>query len=266
MTEGRTRYRVCAHVLPRCVLAALVLSVAVPVFAQSVLEDQPYLSGSGSDYKRAVRFRGIDTDVTYYDPLEPLPPLTTDARPDHPVPRETPDNPPPQGAPDRAVPDSGGGDWSSIPAVVIAVAAAVLLGLAYLVYRHGGGLGVSLKREVANPRRQHGGMQAEDELPEEAVPGSLDEVLRIGDRQRALILLARSALARVLDAHGVLLQRSWTARDALRHIPAGQDHMAALRMLILASERVHFGGRTVSEGEFDEIVAQVRPLFGASGA
>lgn len=251
----------CGRILPLCLVTVLCLSVAQPLFAQplfaqSVLDDRPHVSHSGSDYQRAVRFRGIDTDATYYDPLEPLPPLKVDERLGRPATQDGPDGTPRGEA---------AADWTAERGVIAAVAAAILFALAYLVLRHGGSLAVSLKREAANPARTSGAARAQGGLPDEAVPDSLEEVLRIGDRQRALIVLARSALARVLGAHGVLLQKSWTARDALRHIPAGQEHVAGLRRLILASERVHFGGRTVSEGEFDEIVAEVRPLFGASG-
>lgn len=230
-----------------------VLFVAVSLFAsQLVAQETARLSrdvtAAGSDYLRAVRFRGIDTDVAYYDPLAPAPPLDTSEKPE------------------RRPAERTRREWDGTRAVVIAVAVTILAALAFLLIRFGGGISISLRRETANPGRSGGGARVADVIEEEAVPGGLEAVLRIKDRRRALILLARSALARVLDAHGVLLQRSWTARDALRHIPEGQDHLDALRSLILASERVHFGGRDVTESEFDALLARVRPLFGTSGA
>lgn len=226
---------------------AVSLLAASPV-AQELAGDRGELTESGSDYLRALRFRGIDTDVAYYDPFAPAPSLDTSAQPEKP--------------PQRGKPV----EWSNTRITAVAVTAAILAVLAYVLFRFGGNISLSLRPQTANPGRSRGRNEAGPTPETVAVPDNLDAVLRIADRRRAVVLLAQSALAKVLSLHGVLVQKSWTARDALRHVPNDQDHIDALRTLILASERVHFGGRDVSESEFDALVARIRPLFGASGA
>ena len=73
--------------------------------------------------------------------------------------------------------------------------------------------------------------------------------------------LSHHLIAKVITAQGVLLQRSWTARDAMRRIPRDFDHREALQNLVLDSERVQFGGRDVSEDEFRAHVDALRPLY-----
>ena len=230
------------------ILIVAVLFFASGVAAQEAVQPNPQMTASGSAYLKALRLRGIDTEAVYYDPLGPVPPLEASEQPEPP-------------AEEPMV-----GDWGAPRIVLVAVTASILAALAYLLVRYGGGISVSLRQEVANPGRSRRRVHARDATEGEPVPGTLDALLRIEDRRRAVMLLAQSALLRVLGAHGVLPQRSWTARDALRHIPDGQAHLDALRALVLASERVHFGGRDVSEGEFDALVEEIRPLFGATGS
>ncbi|MCW2309420.1 DUF4129 domain-containing protein [Rhodobium gokarnense] len=231
---------------------ALILFVAVvlhasAVVAQEVVQPSREITESGSAYLKSLRLRGIDTDAVYYDPFGPRPPLETSQQPEPPSKEWT------------------AGDWSAPRIIVVVVTASILAALGYLLARYGGGISVSLRQEAANPGRSRRRARGGEESEAEPVPGTLEALLRIADRRRAVMLLAQSALLRVLGAHGVLPQRSWTARDALSHIPAGQAHLDALRALVFASERVHFGGRDVSEGEFDALVEDIRPLFGATG-
>ena len=219
------------RVIPLLVAVFAVSLFATELLAQEVVRQRQH-SEAGSEYLRSVRFRGINTDVVYYDPLAPAPSLDTSERP---VRR-------PQNQTDS--------DWSGSRTVTIAVTAVVLTALAFLFFRYGGGISISLRHASENPHRPSRGTHAAGVLETERLPDSLDAVVQIKDRRRALVLLAQAALSRVLDAHGVLLQRSWTARDALRHIPREQDHLDVLRSLVHASERAHFGGRDVSEGEF----------------
>ena len=62
------------------------------------------------------------------------------------------------------------------------------------------------------------------------------------------------------------MQQSWTLRDALRRLPGGQAHLAALRDLVALSERVQFGDRDVSEEEFAAHVAAIDPLLRGTSA
>ncbi|MBB4303992.1 hypothetical protein GGD81_003047 [Rhodobium orientis] len=229
------------------ILFVAVLFFASGVAAQEVVQPRRQVTESGSAYLKALRFRGVDTEAVYYDPLGPIPPLDASRQPEPPA------------------EDWTDVEWGTPRIVTVVVTASILAALAYLLVRYGGGISVSLRQEMANPGRSRRRVRASDATEGEPVPGTLDALLRIEDRRRAVMLLAQSALLRVLGAHGVLPQRSWTARDALRHIPAGQAHLDALRALVLASERVHFGGRDVSEGEFDALVEEIRPLFGATG-
>ena len=93
------------------------------------------------------------------------------------------------------------------------------------------------------------------------VPDNLDAIARIEDRRLALVTLAQSALICAVRENGLLLQRSWTARDAMRRLPQDMSHRHALRDLVTAGERVLFGGRDVSEADFQDHVDQIRPLF-----
>ena len=99
-----------------------------------------------------------------------------------------------------------------------------------------------------------------------AGPANLQAILRMTDRREALVALSQFLLNRVVAAQGVLLQRSWTARDAMRRVPRDFDHRAALYDLVLASERVHFGGRDVTEEEFRAHLDRLRPLYSGGAA
>ena len=83
------------------------------------------------------------------------------------------------------------------------------------------------------------------------------------DRREALIALSRLVLNRVIEAQGILVQRSWTARDALRRVPREFAQRDALQALIRDSERVQFGGRDISEDEFKAHVENTRGLASA---
>ena len=214
--------------------------------AQTATENPLVIEEHGAAYLRAIRLSGIDADVAYFDPTRPPPPLETS---------QEPKAPPEQR--ERRV-------WSGnieLPALLIS--AAVLLAIVYVFVRFGGGISVSLggtgnaKRGRKDQGRKTGPLAT-------AAPGSLNDILRIRDRREALIRLAQTALMAAVSANGVLIQRSWTARDALRHLPKNQSHIDALRNLVHASERVHFGGRDISEDEFLTHVEDIRPLL--SGA
>lgn len=214
--------------------------------AQQSSETPLEIGESGRAYLQAIRLRGIDADVAYFDPSGPPPPMETGQEPKAPVER-----------PDRKT------EWSlgSIDIAALVVSAAVLLAIAYVFARFGGSISVSLGRDAGNTARARGGAARSSGALSTAAPSSLASILRLQDRREALVQLAQSALAAAVSANGVLLQRSWTAREALRHLPAEQSHMSALRSLVHASERVHFGGRDVSEEEFQSHVDNIRPLL-----
>ena len=197
------------------------------------------LGDSGEAYLKALRLRRIDTDVRYFDPTRPAPDLETEVAPPK--------------------PDSDDGNRNGARLQLGIPAALVLLAVLFLFLRYGGGLSVSLGREGDNARRgKRAGAVA---APADAAPSSLTAILAMADRRAALVTLAGTALSRAVDAHGLLFQSSWTGRDVLRHLPRTTTQWDDLRTLVLASERVHFGGRDVSEEEFRAHVTRIRPLF-----
>ncbi|MEO0783511.1 MAG: DUF4129 domain-containing protein [Pseudomonadota bacterium] len=228
-----------AKILLWTALAAL---CSLPAGAQVRVEDGTEMTPSAEAYLEALRFRGIDAEVAYFDPSRPPPDLDT---------KETPD---PNGFDVDVNLDRDQGTL-----IINAVSLAVLLGIAYLFLRFGGRFSVSLRadrdagREVAAVKREGSALAT--------VPDNLDAIARIEDRRLALVTMAQSALIRALRENGLLLQRSWTARDAMRRLPQDMSHRHALRDLVSAGERVLFGGRDVSEADFQDHLDQIRPLF-----
>jgi hypothetical protein len=228
-------------------LACLVLCFSLSALAAKAqdgaaqpLEIQP----SGEAYLNSLGYRGIDTDVGYFDPTGVLPALDT---------QQEPAKPP-------KVDDVDTDISATARFMTVTLSAAVLIGVLLLFLKFGGGLTLSLDGDVQNParsRRQRGAQSLSDIGP----PADLQAILRTADRRRALVMLVQAALARTVTANGVLLQPSWTMRDTLRHIPKGQAHLDALRSLVMAGERVLFGNRDVTEEEFQAHVATVRPLM-----
>lgn len=201
------------------------------------------LSDSGRDYLKSLRFRGIDPTVAYYDPTRPPPPLETSARPN-----------------ERRSSEPGAGREIDIPSVI--TSAIIILIAIYLFVAYGGRFGLSLAKAVSNPIRDGDGAEV---LPESAfgqtLSRSLRDIVANPDRRAALVALAQHALARVVTKNGLRIQKSWTVRDALHRLPVDQSHMPQLRALVFAAERVHFGGRDVSEEEFNAHLAATRPLL-----
>lgn len=236
------------------VLISLFAHVATTSAQETAKEPQVLpveISETGKDYLRSIRLRNINPDVTYYSPSDPPPELDTTQQPEERRSQTT----------ERTQSTSLEGRW-----VVGLFAGALLLLVAFMFVRFGGGMAISFKRDAHNPGRDSANRKGHGHAPVWAEKlSSLDEILRMQDRRRALVLLAQKALATTVAANGVLMQRSWTARDALAHIPEKQSHLDALRALVLSSERVQFGGRDVTEDEFSAHLAGCRQLLG-SGA
>ena len=200
---------------------------------------------NGTAYLDAIRFRGIETEVGYYDPTRAAPKL------------ETRQNPPPPPKPGGEItPES----LTTGRIVLIVLAGALLIGLGILIFRTSGGFTLSLGQDAQNPARPRRTTLTGAFAPT-GTPADLAAILAMSDRKQALVLLAQAALARTVTANGVLLQPSWTLRDALRRVPPTQAHLAALRGLVMTGEGVLFGDRNVTEGEFQARLAEVRPLM-----
>jgi hypothetical protein len=218
------------------IVLALVCASVIPSGLPA--QDQEYFRNgpSGSAYLDSVRYRGIETQVKFADPA---------VRATFPETAETE-------LPGKQV-------LVDLDTVSVAVTAAVLIGLAALVWLASGSFSLSFQAEAANAARQR-----PDRLGRtfnDGRPVDLKTILAMADRQRALVLLAQAALARTVSANGILVQPSWTMRDMLSHIPKGQAHFDALRSLAMAGERVLFGNGSVSEAEFQERLSAIRPLL-----
>ncbi|MEL6688849.1 MAG: DUF4129 domain-containing protein [Pseudomonadota bacterium] len=233
--------RVCVLVRA-CLLWVL---VATGSAAQEAPLDGIEIRESGEAYAASIRFRGINTSVGYFDPTRPAPPLETNE-----TPRQQPDI---DG--DRVFEAAG-----NVRITFIIVCAAILLFLTYIIVSYGGRFGVSFARDPEDGS-QEGVAVRKGSMRQNAEPVGLEAILRMPDKKEALVALCKSLLARSVAAQGVLFQRSWTDRDALRRVPADLPHRDALHALVLASERVQFGGRDVTEGEFREYLESVRPLW-----
>lgn len=233
----------------RCFLAAVVFATVAPLPGAAQEEgpapaEAPTAIGpSGEAYLRALSLRRIDTDVRYYDPTRPAPALETRAEPE---------------AEDR---DARGEPSNRVRFQIGLPTLLVLIGVVALFWRFGGGFTVSLGREGANAQRGAGPRFAHD--TPEAAPSTLRAILSIADRRDALLSLTATALNRAIAGQGLLFQKSWTGRDVLRNLPAETPLRDELRTLVFASERVHFGGHDVSEAEFRDHVARIRPLIEA---
>lgn len=201
------------------------------------------LGESGADYLGALRFKGLDTDVRYFDPTRPAPPLETNAAPE-PV--------------ERLKSDEFHLSLDGSERIAAIVLLAVLL-LIILLSLGRIGTAVSFRRETKDAARASEA-STDGNLAEERLP-DLDAILRLADRREALVRLAQLALTRCLNAQGVLFQRSWTQREALRKLPVGQPHLNELKALVLDSERVNFGHRSVGDGELEGHVDRMRPLL-----
>ncbi len=214
--------------------------------AQQSSETAVEIGESGEAYLQAIKFRGIDSDVVYFDPSSPPPPMEIGQEP--------------EALPAQSDQD---GEWSpgSVDINAFLISAALLLAIIYVFARYGGSISVSLSQNAGNAARSHDRANRSCGTLPDAGPSSLVSILRLQDRREALIQLTQAALIAAVSADGVLLQRSWTAREALKHLPGEHRYMSALRNLVHASERVHFGGRDVSEEEFQSHVEDIRPLL-----
>ncbi|MEL7114730.1 MAG: DUF4129 domain-containing protein, partial [Pseudomonadota bacterium] len=221
--------------------------------AQEASLEELSIGASGEAYLRSIRFRGIDSDVAYFDPSRPAPDLTTS---------ETPGaEPEGRDAADGLVEVTP----RSTQIITIVITGLVMAVVVYLFVKFGGAGSISFGRSPENAARAQHQHAARTE-DGSGTPANLQAILRMSDRSEALVALSKYLLAHVIAAQGVLLQRSWTARDAMRRVPRDFSHRDALYRLVLASERVQFGGRHISEDEFSDHLAEVKPLFSGAKA
>lgn len=213
------------------------------VMAQEPVAQKLEIGPSGQAYLEALGFRRIDTDVGYYDPTGAVPTLDTG----QPLPKEG-------GEGATAL------EWTGSNALVTVLTVVILFGIVLVVSQVSGGFALSFSGEAENAARA-GRAGRVRPLGLGGPPVDLQTILAMPDRRRAMVMLAQTALSRAMLAHGILVQPSWTMRDALRHLPKGQGSLEALRGVVMAGERVLFGNRDVTEEEFQDQLARIRPLM-----
>ena len=240
---GLVRYALLAAFCSAFLLFSNVASG--PAQAQEAVAEPLELGPSGEAYLRA-KGRGVNANVGYYDPTRAVPPLETRQR-------VTPQ------AEDQ---DRERGEWTMDRSVTTLITVVVLGIVVFFFVRFGGSMSVSLRSQAEDVSRSEKRARSSKmgELDAESLQ-PIRQILRNPDRKMALILLARALLVQVVEANGLLLQRSWTARDALRRLPKTQPNLRALQNLVLASERVQFGNRDITEDEFSQHVQDVTPLL-----
>lgn len=222
-------------------LVYFIVCAISPARAQETAVSPPEITASGQDYLKAVRYRGIDTDVVYFDPTKPAPPLDT---------RFTP-QPNTQDSSQTTL------DQQWTVAIIAGLALICVIAFAYF---GAGRTSVSFRKASDNARRQTGKSDPDQPDTNNALP-DLDAILKQANRDLAVISLARLALARCLSANEVLFKRSWTHREALRSLPQTLWYIPDLRALVLESERVNFGHRSISETEFNDLLDRIRPVL-----
>lgn len=230
------------HYITPLFVCLLLISGASPNPAKAQQAETMELSDSGRDYLETVG-RRVNPNVAYFNPDRAAPELTTTARP-------TP-------ARDR-------GDPSRPPVsnhVFTAIAVIVLAGVAFQIWRSGSPVSVSLRSRPKDAARALRASASPDD-PDTPVDLPLSDILKIGDRNLALVELARKALSEVASRNGMHWQTSWTARDLLRRLP--RDAGDGLRPLVRTAEHVQFGDRTVGEDEFQAHAEDVRRLLGGA--
>jgi hypothetical protein len=227
-------------VVPICIFLSLFPFGAQ---AQEAGPKQLLIGPSGEAYLNSVRYSGVETEVAFYDPTAAIPKLDTSQQPPQP--------------PDPSTPPAD--EPLNFRRVVILLVAMTLVAVGLLILGNAGGISLSFQSDTQNPTRRRNAAVVPGAI--DGLPAELGAILTMTDRRRALVILARAALARAVAAGGVLQQPSWTMRDMLRHIPGTHSHLDALRQLVLTGERVLYGNRDVTEAEFQAQVAAIRPVL-----
>lgn len=220
-----------------------------PALPQSRSLDSPQLTESGDSYLKVLRFKRIEHDVTYFDPSAPMPVLEINALPE-PKKRDS----------DKKNWVGISETWTVTRTMFLVVTVLLLTLIISLFVKFGGKITLSSRGEIDNAysrrrRLKSGGVSLYDDI----LP--LKDIVQLTDRRAAIIQLSRFALNAAAKLDSVLLQPSWTGRDALQHLLKGQTYEDALSSVVFASEEVQFGERDISEQEFEALRAGIDPLL-----
>lgn len=214
-------------------LAALAAASSRPATAQNG-------PGAAPSYQEAVSARRIDREIRYADPGEAL-----DLERAPPPPVET--------------------DWELSDTLTTILFGVLLAFLIAVLIRFGGGAFGAFGAKPTEIRRA--ARHADPDAPEvdpavaAAAARSLEELRAMADRRLALSALLLRALSAAAEAHDMRLGRSQTARDVLRAVPRAWPHYGALTRLVRTAETVLFGGRAMSDPEFDGCLDLARAIL-----
>lgn len=201
------------------------------------------LTESGEAYLRALPGSGVEADMTYFDPTQPAPELKLDQPLEKPV-EETSDS----------------FDLKSGGNLTTALITLLILGVTIWVFvRFGGAVTLSLRDPDDKVVGAGSDVTARGLLGGQAL--SLDQVAAIKDRRIALTALLSLVLRKAADDSDMSIERSWTAREAARRLPATWPHRAPLTDLIRDVELTYFGGRPADEATFQSQLQASRRIL-----
>lgn len=207
------------------------MSWAVPSTAQDTTTFlTPEVGQEAAEYRTLSESRRIDVTTRYVD--------ETDQDWFGEAPKVAP-------AP-RALPSFNGNGVG----VGITVAVIVLLLFLFLKFGGAGNLLASDPAAVKRDRKKTKawGLTAEDAHSQDI----LSKIRSMKDRRAALILLLRHCLLQAAHETDTTFRRSDTEREALKRLPQGWRQFSNLGILLRRSELVHYGGRPISESDYEE--------------
>ena len=206
------------------------------------------LTESGAAYLREMRGTGVEAEVGYFDPTRPPPELKLTVEVEPPAPEEETE-------------PTATGDGQAISLIVTIL---ILVAIGFLIARFGGATALSVRSAPGEGARAAGDADAGGLTNlDGADVGGVADIAAIKDRRLALIALLRQVFRRAASDNGMRLERSWTAREALRRIPPSWRHLDMLTALTRDAELAHFGGREVEEAAFQAHLQAARPLLRA---
>lgn len=236
----------------RVCLAAMiffVVPVATPTLAQDRAERSVITAHDlplSAEYARDVRFRRLQTEVTYIDRLQGEIPM--DGRPLPPPAEERPDR--------DGEPVSRFEGFSQLVLLALAVGAIVLLVRNWTAIRDRL-TGAPAIGGRAEDRRAAGG----DASTGAPIDGLLARLSGMEDRREALVLLLKAVLNAAARQNDLRLGRSETARELMRRLPRSWRHLDNARHLVMAEELVQFGGRPLPQPLFEDCLRRAAPIL-----
>lgn len=213
-------------------ILALALSPAIAAAQDSTTYLDPPKGEAAIEYEASLP-RALQNNVDYIDETD-IDLITAETRPE---PRVTESR---RATPPALATDSG---------VFIVVLVIGLLLFLFLKYGGAGGLFQSDPNAEQRPKKRAKawGLTASEESPSDI----LSKIRAMASRRDALILLLRHCLLQASDETDIHFLRSDTEREALGRLPSNWRRFKQLTSLLRSTELVHYGGRDISDDEFE---------------